>query len=133
MEVYDDVYMNIQYDEKNSMIELTWKAETEKLTDALFRKEFEIFTGIVEKYRLKAILTNARMLFFVNPPDTQTWIAETFLPAVHKSGLQKFAFLVSADIFAQITMEQVVDKAHDMLFDTRFFDDEAKAREWLMS
>ena len=59
------------------------------------------------------------------------WIEKNWTPRVVAAGLKKFAHMVSADIFAAMSVEEMVTRVSG--FEMRIFDDESEARAWLQS
>ncbi len=57
------------------------------------------------------------------------WIEKDWMPRVVAAGLQKFAHMVSADIFAAMSVEEMVTRASG--FEMRIFEDEHEAKAWL--
>lgn len=59
------------------------------------------------------------------------WIEKDWMPRVVGAGLQKFAHMVSADIFAAMSVEEMATRVSG--FEMRIFEDEQEARAWLQS
>ena len=63
--------------------------------------------------------------------DLQEWLAEKVFPRAAASGLKKIAFVVPDDLFASVSVEQLMEEDTKKTFITRYFKDEIRARQWL--
>lgn len=128
--VYNDEYMKVEFNRPLNIIEHTWKSTSEKLDDNDFRRQLGIFQNIILEKKPKAISADTKEFLFTLSPMTQEWIAATFFPAIIAIGVKKYALQVSADIFTQVSVEQVVE---NQVFATRYFENAESAREWAAS
>jgi hypothetical protein len=65
-------------------------------------------------------------------PALQEWHNGVLFPAFAEVGVKKLAVVVSNDIFALMSIEQLIEDVADAKFITRYFDEELVARDWLM-
>lgn len=137
MDVFKNEYMQILFDEQNSILELIWLPKSEKFTDVTFRQEFENWMSAGKKYKPKAMIVDTTTFFFPLSPENQLWIAE-----FHKAlGVTQLAMVFANDIFAQVSLEQTIDKfatvtkergSNKQEIILQYFDNVIKAREWIL-
>lgn len=60
-------------------------------------------------------------------PESQSWAAENHI----NLGVPKVGFILSKDVFAQVSIEMAVDQFSGI--DTQYFDDIEAARKWAQS
>lgn len=127
MEIANNEELVIQLDEQNNILQLLWKPTPVKYTDDQFKKTFVIWMDALKKYspKTKSILVDTRKFVYPIPPQTQTWISE-FLESLGKC---KYAFIVSADIFAQISVEMLMGNVGEG--SSKYFTELPNAIEWL--
>lgn len=66
--------------------------------------------------------------------DIQEWMVASWLPRAAAVGLRKIALLTPRSVFGQMAVNQVKNKAranNTTDIESMFFDDEAKAIQWL--
>jgi len=61
------------------------------------------------------------------------WIASVWMPKALSLGLKKFAHIVSPNIFAAMSVEQLVTKVEGLGFEMQTFPNEQVAKEWLLT
>jgi len=65
-------------------------------------------------------------------PETQEWVNAHIHQRSLKAGIKKFAYLVSKDLFSQVSIEQTMEEGNAKeIFDTRYFENESEAMGWL--
>ena len=70
---------------------------------------------------------------FTISPEIQKWIDEKIFPRYIKAGVKKFAYIMSSDMVAQLSIEQTMEEQQaSQGFQTNYFDNEADARKWLL-
>ena len=63
-------------------------------------------------------------------PEVQEWVGKEALPQIFEKGIVKYAIVKSEDVVINLATEQTIDEEKE--YGVLFFDDEAKAREWLL-
>ncbi|MEM8970062.1 MAG: STAS/SEC14 domain-containing protein [Bacteroidota bacterium] len=63
--------------------------------------------------------------------DANEWITQNWMPRIVSAGLQKFAHIISPDIFAAMSVEEMMTQVSG--FEMHIFEDEEKAKVWLRS
>ncbi|WP_250630964.1 hypothetical protein [Rhodoflexus caldus] len=64
-------------------------------------------------------------------PELQAWTNELLSEPYREIGLKKMAVLISADFYAALSVQQTIEEDTTAEYQTAFFEDEAKAFEWL--
>jgi hypothetical protein len=131
MEVLNDEYVCMEYDQESNILKTVWKPATEKFSDTIYKTEFESFVKMVLKYCPKAIFVDIRTMYYCMSPEIQAWTDEMFTLPGYKCGVRKIAFLASPDIFTQVSLENSVDLGLKEKIETQYFDYIDKAQEWL--
>jgi hypothetical protein len=130
MEKYDDKYMSVSHDGVTNVFFHLWKPSSETLTDDEFIKQLNIFKQLIINNKPKALCADMRQFLYIMPPEIQKLTGDDFFPAIIASGVKKYALTVSADIFAQVSVEQTIAEEKEQRFITRYFDDPEDAKKW---
>jgi hypothetical protein len=109
-----------------------WASATANMKDDEFRKELENYAEVAEKYRPTKSLVDTQNFLFTVVPDTQKWVNENIHQRSLQAGIKKFAYLVSKDLFSQVSIEQTMEEGNAKeVFETCYFADETEALTWL--
>lgn len=123
------VQFNLQ-PEENLLIE-TWTAETAQMLPFEWKNIHLDLVKAIEKYRPSKLLVHSEYLNFPITPDLQEWIANNIFPRAATAGLKKIAFVRPSDLFAQVSVEQLMEEDKVQHFTTRFFPNAREARKWI--
>ncbi|MGD1894998.1 MAG: STAS/SEC14 domain-containing protein [Cyclobacteriaceae bacterium] len=63
--------------------------------------------------------------------EANDWIQESWMPRMVAAGVTKFAHMISPDIFAALSVEEMATRVSG--FEMRIFEDEEEAKAWLKS
>ncbi len=126
---YDVVYI----DEKNKLVKNEWSIKTEKMTWDEFKTELLSLKEIVVRNKTYGILGDTSGLRYAITPEQQEWIAQNYFPEVLAAGLKKYSIVVSTDMITELSVEQTIDENKNAPFSTKYFDNQEKALEWLLS
>lgn len=133
MIVYESDFSIFKYDEQNSLFSHTFKPSSENLETESFKKEMLTYLEYFEKYKPQKALVNNQDMKFIIVPELQEWHAQNIFPKCIEAGVEMAAMVETADIFAQVAMEQLMEEETTGGFAVRFFDDVGKAEKWLLS
>lgn len=132
MQVYQSKYLTILFDESDKLLTVNWSSHTSNMQDTEFREEMVHYAEVAEKYQPAKSLVNTQSFMMTVAPETQEWVNQHIHPRSVRAGISKFAYLMSADIFSQISIEQTMEEGNAKeLFDTKFFGQEKDALDWL--
>jgi hypothetical protein len=80
-------------------------------------------------YKPKGIITDNRAFTFTISPGVQEWLKKTTLPMFAEAGTTHGAFVVSDDLFTQVSTEQALADSSGFL--VAYFNDFESALKWL--
>ncbi|WP_044207378.1 hypothetical protein [Flammeovirga sp. OC4] len=132
LEKYKSDFQKIEWNDSLKILKSTWNTPI-NISEELYRNEIIAYLKVTEDVAPKLLLVDAVRAYYNIPPDTQEWINERSVILNKKIGLEKMAFIVSSDIFSQMSFEKTLDKTTSEidLFKLQYFDDEVNATEWL--
>ncbi|KXX71971.1 hypothetical protein [Flammeovirga sp. SJP92] len=133
-EKYKSDFQKIEWDDSSKILKTTWNTPI-NISEELYRNEVLQYLRVTEEMAPKLLLVDAIRAYYNVRPDTQDWINERSVILNKKIGLQKMAFIVSSDIFSQMSFEKILDKTTSEidLFKLQYFDDEHNATDWLIN
>ena len=131
--IHESSFIKIQHFADKSLFEFIF-SDLSDMSGDIFKGELETQAELAEKYHPSRFLFHSQNFNFSITPDLQQWIDERIFPRYVNAGVKKFAYIFSSDFIAQLSIEQAMEeqKAQEG-FQTRYFDSEVKAREWLMA
>ncbi len=132
MEIYRNKFVVFNYEKENSLITFIWTAETETMTDDEYKDVLITGIGLLDKYPSKFLLSSQKDKKYVVHPEAQEWVGKEALPKIFEKGIIKYAIVESEDIVINLATEQTIDEDETKEYGVLFFDDEAKARKWLI-
>jgi hypothetical protein len=112
-------------------IKIQWLADSEKMLEDDFKREILGEKRVVEEIKPKVIFANALQMKYAIAPLLQEWHNEQIFPAFMSAEVRKLAVLVSADVFVQVAIEQLVEDGSGKELITKYFEDEHQAMNWL--
>ncbi|WP_291726998.1 hypothetical protein [Bernardetia sp.] len=133
MVIYESDYSIFDYDKENSIFSHIFKPDSENLDNEKFKEEMLIYLDFFAKYKPKKALVNNQEMQFIIEPELQEWHAQNIFPKCIELGVEQAAIVETPDIFAQVSMEQLMEEEKTGGFAVRFFDDTTKATNWLVS
>jgi hypothetical protein len=117
--------LDIEFDAEQQYVYVNWKGfhSVESVKSGCEK----LLQLLIEK-KCKRVLNDNRM---VSGPwlGAAEWGATDWFPRVYAAGVEKFAWIVSANIFSQMSTEATQSKNKSAV--TKTFDDYAKAVSWL--
>jgi hypothetical protein len=97
------------------------------------KQELLNYLDAVRKHRPTRVLVDMSNMVFTLHPKLQDWINQTIFPAVLKIGVLNFAYVVSQDFFAQLSVRQVLSELDGLKFNSEYFDHKEAAKRWVLS
>jgi hypothetical protein len=130
--VYQSKYLTLAVETSKEFIKVLWSASTENMTDEEFRAELIKYAEVSEQYQPQKSLVDTQHFLMPVVPETQEWVNAHIHQRSLKAGIKKFAYLVSKDLFSQVSIEQTMEEGNAKeIFDTRYFENESEAMGWL--
>ncbi len=120
------------WDENISLLEYSWiNQENGEMTEEDFKNALLHYIDLVLKYKPNFVLVNTKKLKFLITVELQTWVDEN-INKISSPILKKMAVLLPEGFMEQLGVEQVLDEAEAKKISVLFFEDEQKAKEWLV-
>ncbi|GAB4199336.1 MAG: hypothetical protein OHK0057_31240 [Thermoflexibacter sp.] len=85
------------------------------------------------KWHPTKLINNWTDMQFTITPELQEWADRVILGPSLVIGLHKIAYIVSKDLFAQVSIEQAMEESEGRKFIIHYFEDIAKAKAWILN
>ena len=120
------------YDDEKKMMEQIWTNESESMITEDFKSIMLAYITLYDKHDIQLVLVDSREMRYLVEPEVQDWVNKNIIVKMI-SYLRKIAFLLSNDIFEEVSIKQAMDEQREELpFETKYFGDEQQARDWLL-
>lgn len=131
---YEDNYVFIAEDLEKSFIYFFYKIAPENMPpmrDEDFQKSMTAYGKRVLEYRHSYLLVDTSNGSYTIAPEMQEWVAKEIAPMT--MSLTRMAFVLSPDIFAQVSLQQMMEEEgiSDKYSKPQYFDKEEDALQWL--
>ncbi len=128
--VYQSHFQVIKHDKLLRYFDILWN-HTDQMEDTDYQTEMLAQVETAVKYKVHGYIVDSSRFYFTISPKIQEWTV-ALLPKLAQAGTRKVAFLVTPDIFAQVSIEQTMDEEETQaVLQSRYFDDRAEAKAWL--
>lgn len=125
---FEKSYLTLYFDEQKKLAIAEWRG---KLNSTEYREAFMKCLEMMYEKGIENWLGDNRKMKAISEQD-QEWTFQVAAPLLLKSGLRKMATLVSEDIFNQMAVTTMFDRAAPMMtFENQYFKDFEQALEWL--
>src|SRR5688572_1974534 len=125
---FEKPYVTIYFDGSKSLGIAEWRGS---LTSAEYREAFGKCLELTNEKKLVNWLGDNRKLLAISEQD-QEWTFQVAAPILLRSTLQKMATLVSEDMYSQMAVTGLFDRASPVIsFENQYFKEFEKALEWL--
>lgn len=134
MILHESAHVIIDWEPEQSMISYIYTPAADNTMSAEdFKYNMTVYGDCCERHQPARLFIDLRNLRFIITPDLQEWTAQEIAPRT--TSLKRMAILVSNDIFAQVSLEQLMDEEGiaDRYSAPRYFESEAEAKQWLMA
>ncbi|WP_027001750.1 STAS/SEC14 domain-containing protein [Hugenholtzia roseola] len=133
MNVYRSHFKDINFDPETKLIEVIWSPESADLDEESYKNDLLAYRKAALENRPTYVLGDMREMRYVVSPELQDWVNEEILPAVFGMGtIERVAFVVSADLIAQLATEQIMEESTGANFNSRYFETREEAIAWLL-
>jgi len=130
MILHKSEYVEVSYEQENSMLIEKFLASTTNMTDDEFKKEMSIIYDMVDKKKPKIALINLLDMKYVIGLEMQEWMNKKILTA--EVNFKKSAYIVPTELFAQVSVEQTMEEETGQKIVKQYFENEDEARKWLL-
>lgn len=127
MELSQDEFSIISYDENTGTLTLTWTAATSDMNDDDFKTVNLTYADAAEERHVQRLLVDVRRFGHSFGPELGGWRMRTIIPKYHNAGVQKMAFLHGSD-FDESGVGMASEGEN---FITRHFASQESANTWL--
>jgi len=129
LECHKDEWVVFSIDEQKSVLYAIWHDDG-TLTAQKYKEQLKIAKAIVQQYKPTKSINDARKFSLSISPALQTWIGENIFQKKGEEIIKKYAFVVANSIFAQISLEQMMEES-ERTDVSQYFDDIEAAKLWL--
>jgi hypothetical protein len=128
-EIYlEKPYLTLYLDEQKKLAIAEWKGV---LSSAEYREAFMKCLELMYEKKLENWVGDNRKMKAISEQD-QEWTFQVAAPLLLRSTLRKMATLVSEDIYNQMAVTTMFDRAAPMMsFENQYFKDFDQAMDWL--
>ncbi|NLR93609.1 MULTISPECIES: hypothetical protein [Flammeovirga] len=129
--IYTTDFHKVEWNKDEKVLKTTWFTPID-MEEEVYRQEVVRQIDINQLYAPEKMLVDTKEAYYNVLPATQDWINERFVKVLNIIPLEKMAWIVSEDFFAQVSFDQVMDDANDQApFKIKHFTTEEEALEWL--
>lgn len=132
MQLYEDLFMKILFDEKNSLLTTVWTEKTKDMTGPHFQGCLYIVAGFSIQKKSKNVVHDVQNFQFHSPNYNELvgpWRTQHISPLYNAGGVEKFAFLHSSETKLPFTNAQ---KMPNEDFLTKHFTSLNEMQKWLV-
>lgn len=130
--IFGDDICTFHFDSEKKILFSHWKEKTRTLLDEQFKKILlETELKFVKQYRPNGYFLDTRSYLKAIDPNLQQWIADNIFDKWPENNLVKAAFMVSNDLFASVSLEQLFEENKKRELQIRYFENEVEAMNWL--
>jgi hypothetical protein len=120
MELFRTNYSSAVYLAELKCIEFT-RFQSETMTDEIYKTEMLRLVDSLRQHKPQYVLMDNKNFKFVISPETQTWVNTNILAEAGKLGIQGVLFIISDELFSQISVEQAMEDAEGKKIKTHYF------------
>lgn len=128
--IHESRFQTINYYEDGHFFECIWK-NTEQMFPEDYQEGLRKQVELVKEYKVKKELFNTKTFKFPITPDLQKWTDEEIYTVKYELGVRQFALVVTEEMIAQLSLEQVTEEGKAALFNPKFFTSAQEARDFL--
>ena len=129
MELSKSRFFGIEYFEDSRTMYSFW-VSTDNLETEDYKNELMVYANFCKEYKPVNYLVNNHNSNFTITPDIQDWIVANIFSITMHNEAKKFALVISPDLFAQFSIEQVVEDNPNII-QTVYFDSDQAAWDWI--
>lgn len=133
MKVYESPYSTIYFNEDKSLLEVV-RHTPEYIPDNAYRGEMFAWLEQIKKHHPTFQLVDYTQNLYAINASMQEWVNENLIGPAYRIGcLRKVAFILSKDLFAQVSVEQTMQEPEGKQFVKQYFDTRQDALDWLFA
>lgn len=117
----------IEYDPTSKCVIQTWRGFSGSKN---FRASLEKTIEVFKEHDVTGIISNTQAAQVVSEGDAK-WVTTHVNPILIEHGLQRIAFVLPKNSFAQWSVGNFFKNIIDQRLDAKYFDDISKAKTWI--
>lgn len=123
---FETDYLLIHLDETGKVIIAEWRLPP---TSQEFRNGMDILANALAHFNLGKVIFDTLCLGVLLESD-QEWVSRDWYGRVIKAGYSQVAFIVPADVFTRMSVDETVSRTPDRI-PTAYFDNMETATDWI--
>lgn len=131
--VYESDYFKILVDDTNRLVVFSYTEASNNMNEEEYITDLKKYIDVVKQHKPLRAFGDMRKFAYTIVPDTQKWINNNLFKVYHEIGFEKAALILGSDIFSEISVEQTIEEDESGKFETRYFDSDSLAKQWLLS
>lgn len=120
MELQNNQFWTVNYNDEFKALEFWWKDTTNMLMED-FKRLLLFAAESSEIHHPKSLFIDIRRFEFTVIPELQIWTNENVFTRYKEAGLEQFVYVVSEDLFAQVSVEQIMEEEEGQSFASHYF------------
>lgn len=130
MKIVEEKNIVLEYDDDLKCIIQTWKGF---FNSEVFRSGVERTNQLFAKKKpVATFLVDISQSSVIKKEDTD-WAATTAIPIAIKNGLKNYGFVLPANVFTQVSLNNFKEQLNQPTLTIRLFDNMESAKEWARS
>ena len=131
MKVAESKFLILHFFEPKNTVKVQWLPASKNMMPEDFQKQILTEAEVFRKYSPAKVLADTQNLFYTIVATEQEWHNQIIMPIFAEIQLKKLAVLMSKDVFAGFSVNQILDNDTAASYKTRYFNAEADAQKWL--
>ena len=132
MKVLENKFYKLEVFQSEKYMLLTWLPETKDMSNEDYKQSMFQVIDIAKEYNMTKHIADTLQFYFIISIDLQEWGEKNIKPIYDEINYKKIAFIMSPEIFSQVSIEQTMDEAETDDFVSKFFDNMEDAKKWLL-
>ena len=132
-EIHETPVHRVIYYPGINLIKHVFNAKANGITWLELQSAFRTYVEFLKLHKPQLVLVDTSLFNFVFLKDMQDWVTANVVSVLREIDIKKWASIVSPQFFSQVSIEQTMESNKTYEFETRYFDKEEDALEWLLS
>ena len=132
-EIHETPVHRVIYYPGINLIKHVFNAKASGITWLELQSAFRTYVELLKLHKPELVLVDTSLFHFVLLNDMQEWMNANVISVLKEIKVKKWASIVSPQFFSQVSIEQTMESNKTDEFETRYFDKEEDALEWLLS
>ncbi|MDD2775186.1 MAG: STAS/SEC14 domain-containing protein [Gallionella sp.] len=115
------------------LLEATWQSESKMMSTDECKQEFLNYLDAARQQRPIRMLVDTSDMYFTFGLEMQNWIDQTIFTQFINMGINKVAFVISKDFFAQLSTKQIMSEKEGLKHTKEYFATKEAARQWVLN